>query len=69
MDEATLAQQALNQPTSELFEKLPAVLQKYVALWIFKNHPMVDYIKKSADLCTSTLQGHTSTVMVSPFQP
>ncbi len=29
MDEATLAQQALNQPTSELFEKLPAVLQKY----------------------------------------
>ena len=34
MDEATLAQQALNQPTSELLEKLPAVLQK--------NHSSMD---------------------------
>ncbi len=56
MDEATLAHQALNQPTSELFEKLPAEVQEYVAQWIIKDHPMVDYIKRSADLCTSTLQ-------------
>ncbi len=69
MDEATLAQQALNQRKSELFEKLPTELQKIVALWIFKDHPMVDYIKRSADLCISTLQGHTSFVMSARFSP
>ena len=69
MDEATLAQQALNQPTSELFEKLPAEVQECVAQWIIKDHPMVDYIKRSADLCTSTLQGHTDIVKSASFSP
>ena len=63
MNEATLAQQALKQSKSELFEKLPARLQKIVAQWIIKDHPMVDYLKRSANDCTSTLQGHTSYVM------
>ncbi len=69
IDEATLAQQALNQPKSELFEKLPKELQEYVALWIIKDHPMVDYIKRSADLCTSTLQGHRNSVWSAGFSP
>ncbi len=69
MDEVTLAQQALNQPTSELFVKLPAELQENVAIRIYKSHPMVDYIKRSADLCTSTLEGHTCPVTSASFNP
>ncbi len=67
MDKATLAHQALHQPTSELFEELPAEVQECVAQWIIKDHPMVDYFKRSADFCTSTLQGHTWYVRSASF--
>ncbi len=59
----------MSQPKSELFEKLPAGLQEMGALWIFKDNPMIDYIKRSAGFCVSTLQGHARPVISARFSP